>query len=225
MNLQEELLSLESFAHAYVIEGDGGVHETLLLHLRSIGIEHTSNPDVQVHVYEQLGINESRTLVQFALRHPLAQARSIAIVGAQSLTGEAQNALLKTFEEPSAPVTFFLIVPSADTLLPTLRSRLALLHVGTAEAGEASQLAQEFLRASRPERLSLLAPLLKERSLRVLGELVRELERELSKEIADKDIREGLRAVYMAERYLGDKGSLKKVLLEQVALLVPRLKA
>lgn len=224
MDLSEELRALESFAHAYVMEGDDTAHTHLLAHLARIGVSHRGNPDVRVSMHETLGIDESRALVQQGLRHPFGQSRSVVIVTAQAITGEAQNALLKTFEDPAAAVTFFLIVPSVETLLPTLRSRLVLLHSGVAHVeSEHTTLAREFLRASRTERLKLLEPILKEKSLRAASELVREIERLLAPRSTEPVVREGLQAVYRAERYLGDKGSLKKVLLEQVALLVPQV--
>ncbi len=57
------------------------------------------------------------------------------MASAESLTGEAANALLKTLEEPhvSAPRNFLLLAPSRLDLLPTLRSRSLAVFLGPAE--------------------------------------------------------------------------------------------
>jgi hypothetical protein len=57
------------------------------------------------------------------------------VASAESLTGEAANALLKTLEEPhvSAPRNFLLLAPSRLDLLPTLRSRSLAVFLGPAE--------------------------------------------------------------------------------------------
>ncbi|HSF41684.1 MAG TPA: hypothetical protein VLT87_17930, partial [Thermoanaerobaculia bacterium] len=56
------------------------------------------------------------------------------VASAESLTGEAANALLKTLEEPpvSAPRNFLLLAPSRLDLLPTLRSRSLSVFLGPA---------------------------------------------------------------------------------------------
>jgi len=68
-------------------------------------------------------------------------ARRVLIVDdAETLQGPAQEALLKTLEEPPAAVTIVLLADDAESLLPTIRSRcqvVELLPVGSAaiEAG------------------------------------------------------------------------------------------
>ena len=56
------------------------------------------------------------------------------IVGAEKLTDEASNALLKTLEEPPRGTTLLLVTDRAQALLPTLRSRTTHMRVaGTSE--------------------------------------------------------------------------------------------
>ena len=54
------------------------------------------------------------------------------IASADTLTGEASNALLKTLEEPPArsPRHFLLLSPSQFDLLPTVRSRSLPVYLG-----------------------------------------------------------------------------------------------
>jgi hypothetical protein len=64
-----------------------------------------------------------------------ARGQVFVIAAADSLTGEAANALLKALEEPheTSPRNFFLLAPSQFDLLPTLRSRSLALYLGPAE--------------------------------------------------------------------------------------------
>ena len=60
---------------------------------------------------------------ELAMR-PMTASRRIAVIDdAQTMTREAANALLKTLEEPPPGSILFLLTPSADAILPTIRSR------------------------------------------------------------------------------------------------------
>ena len=70
-------------------------------------------------------IEQIRALRQDALRPPLeAEAKVYILPDAHKLTEQAQNALLKTLEEPPAYVRFILTAPARDRLLPTIVSRV-----------------------------------------------------------------------------------------------------
>lgn len=49
------------------------------------------------------------------------------ILGSKSFTNEAQNSLLKLFEEPPRNIEFIIISPTKSNLLPTVRSRLPVV--------------------------------------------------------------------------------------------------
>ena len=71
----------------------------------------------------------------------------------------------------------------------------------------------------------MLKPLLpKEKEERDLGAIIAflsALERTLG-QMGTEKAKEGLEAIYLARKYITDKGSLLKTLLEQVAFLAPR---
>jgi len=226
MEFSAALTDLKTLSHAYALEGAQGEHEALLAHLTVIGFNATGNPDAFIRVHEQFGIDESREITRLATRRPIVSPRSIFIITTPSMTAESQHALLKTFEDPASAATFFLIVPSVELLLPTLRSRLQLLQSGTRKISSSTEeaFAKEFLAATPAQRIKLLEALLKERKLGDIIQFLSSLERLLAPLVAEKDAREGLRAVYRARSFSADKGALMKVLLEQVALLVPRKK-
>jgi DNA polymerase-3 subunit delta' len=72
-----------------------------------------------------------RDLVRELALLPVEGGARVAIVeGAAQLNEDAQNALLKTLEEPPAGVTIVLCADREDPLLPTVRSRCARIRLG-----------------------------------------------------------------------------------------------
>jgi replication-associated recombination protein RarA len=83
-----------------------------------------------------IGIEAIRELEQFlALKVPRRHSpnRIVVIEDAHQLTIEAQNALLKTLEEPPQGTVLILTAHHEQALLPTIRSRTQALHVGKPE--------------------------------------------------------------------------------------------
>jgi hypothetical protein len=97
------------------------------------------HPDFQVlerDLKASTSVDATRELLRTAQVSPFeARGQVFVIASAESLTGEAANALLKNLEEPhvSAPRNFFLLAPSRLDLLPTLRSRSLAVFLGAAE--------------------------------------------------------------------------------------------
>jgi DNA polymerase-3 subunit delta' len=85
-----------------------------------------------------IGIEAARQLEQFlTLKVPGTSThdRIIIIEDAHLLTTEAQNALLKTLEEPPEGTVLILTVSHEQTVLPTIRSRAQAIPVGRLERG------------------------------------------------------------------------------------------
>ena len=97
------------------------------------------HPDFQVLARDlkaSTSVDATREMLRTAQVSPFeARGQVFAVASAESLTGEAANALLKTLEEPhvSAPRNFLLLAPSRLDLLPTLRSRSLAVFLGPAE--------------------------------------------------------------------------------------------
>jgi len=82
-------------------------------------------------------VEATRELLRTAQVSPFeARGQVFVIASAETLSGEAANALLKNLEEPhvSAPRHFLLLAPASMDLLPTLRSRSLAVFLGPAEA-------------------------------------------------------------------------------------------
>ena len=88
--------------------------------------------------------------------------RIIVIEGAEQLTPEAGNALLKSLEEPSDNVVFMLLAPTVARLMPTLRSRAQMVTAGTTVSAlyeEKITAAKHFFTQGIPERFAQIAQL------------------------------------------------------------------
>ena len=84
---------------------------------------------------DQVRIDAIRALAgELALLPVEGGARVAVIERAQRMNEDAQNALLKTLEEPPAGVVIVLCADDEDRLLPTIRSRCARLRLGTVGA-------------------------------------------------------------------------------------------
>lgn len=175
-------------------------------------IEKTEGPDVFVTHYERMSIANVRTLIYEAGLRPVAREYRTFILICDSLLHEAQNALLKLFEEPNAHTVFYLIIPREDILLPTLRSRLNIL-AREGEGGEGTVF-KEFLKCSYAERLAIIPEKLTAEDSVWLTEFLKGLEIHAEKSRDPKRIRE----VLTLTQYIHTPGASKKMLLEHIAL-------
>jgi len=79
-----------------------------------------------------LKIGDVRTMIEGASLKPFeADWKVFVIEGAERLTIEAQNALLKILEEPPAQTVFCLLAASKDHLLETIQSRAFEIRMGS----------------------------------------------------------------------------------------------
>lgn len=76
-------------------------------------------------------IDEIRGAIERAAYRPFEGRRRVVIIDdAEQMVNAAQDALLKTLEEPPNASTFVLVTSMPDTLLPTIRSRCQRLRFG-----------------------------------------------------------------------------------------------
>lgn len=98
------------------------------------------HPDLQIlerDLKTSTSVDATKAFLRTAHVSPFeARGQVFVLASAETLTGEAANALLKTLEEPhtSAPRHFLLLAPSRLDLLPTLRSRSLAVYLGPAES-------------------------------------------------------------------------------------------
>ena len=93
---------------------------------------------------KQKWIDAVREMIRKLTMSPFSSKYKVAIIeDADRLSEEAQNALLKTLEEPREDTVIILIVPSEETLLPTIVSRSQVVRFGPLTSDEIKQIVPE----------------------------------------------------------------------------------
>ena len=90
-----------------------------------------NQPDIIRVTHEKpntIGVEDIRKITGDVAIKPYSSKRKIYIINeAEKMTVQAQNALLKTLEEPPAYVVILLLTTNVDALLQTIQSRCVLL--------------------------------------------------------------------------------------------------
>jgi DNA polymerase-3 subunit delta' len=111
-----------------------------------IQIKTGNQPDIITLTHEKpgvIGVDDIRTQINDDIYiKPYSSAYKIYIIGeAHKMTPQAQNALLKTLEEPQSYGVILLLTTNVDLLLPTIVSRSVVLKMKPV----ADELVKEFL--------------------------------------------------------------------------------
>lgn len=127
-----------------------------------------NNPDFILLEKEEgssIGIAEVRLLQEKLSLKPFRESKKIALIKeAQDLTTEAQNALLKTLEEPNATTLIILTSPDTFWLFPTIVSRCQIVRlpaksetaIEEKEFQNISEILYKLLAATPAKRFKLL---------------------------------------------------------------------
>src|SRR3989344_3921323 len=102
------------------------IEKAVLLHLGGTTRNH---PDVLYFTADsKLGVGEAKEIREFFSIKPYsAKGRAVVLEDAGNLTPEAQNALLKTLEEPPEEAILLLGAAATDNFLPTILSRCEII--------------------------------------------------------------------------------------------------
>ena len=92
-------------------------------------------------------LGQVRTLIQRAQYLPTEAPAKVFVLTSAAMMKEAANSLLKILEEPPPYAHIFLLAENTGELLPTIRSRCAVAHLGALPAEQI----EELLAKRRPE--------------------------------------------------------------------------
>lgn len=214
------------FHHGYLLVGERGAcrleaEEAAKAILKTSTL--AGHPDCLIFEHEIFGVEESHDLGGRMHTRPLSGESKVFIVLAESLTREAGNALLKNFEEPPAGTHIFFSLPRIHDVSLTLRSRLVVLLIQAAAPTTAEGEATVFIKASLGERLKRAKILQKDRP--AAEALIFSLAKFSSLPTGRKMGMKGgvLTALRDATSYASDRGGSPAMLLEHLALVLPRL--
>ncbi len=211
--------------HAYLIRGHGehitGLLKNAIEEIFNVTLD--GNPDCHISYFETFGIDEARKIKDDQEKYSFAGKYKFFLINTFALTHEAQNALLKVFEEPTAGTYIFLTVSSSAQILPTLKSRL--FDLGTISSTENSdkKFAGDFLFKNAPERLKSLKKIIENKDKAAAISLLDALEEILGAEVKanlSPDEIFILEEIRKGRGYLNDRSPSVKMILEHISLIV-----
>lgn len=216
--------------HAFVIEAGAqqGIEAAQAWAERELGMQMKGNPDVVILCYGLLSVEDARGVADAVAGAPFAGKHKVVIIAASRVYHEAQNALLKLFEEPPQNTYLFLIIPAVGALLPTLRSRVQILQTPSTKH-QAPKIAEEFIKANKEKRSAVIKRLTSgkdEEERRELRDeaitLVDVIEATLFHRGVEKHAAV-LSDIARLRGYLHDRGAPVKLILEHLSLVTPKI--
>lgn len=213
-------------SHAYLVYGslESG-KATLFAEMEKRNIE-IAPADVWVHSVDGGTIDDVRMMRREAFQKPVTSTHRLVIFSAATLHEEAQQTLLKVFEEPGDTVIVALIVPAGTPILPTVLSRVQILH---AEDGQVVLpfTTKEFLSAAPKDRLEMLGDIFDEDNEQEKSQVIALMDALESHFVAlakkgDKEIIAALADIEKMRPYLFQKGGVAKYVLEYLAVALPK---
>jgi DNA polymerase III delta prime subunit len=211
----------KEFQHAYLLAGDYSSSREMAFEAAKVILRHenlTSHPDFFYEKFEMFGINESHKLSFWASQRPLLGSNKVFVAEIFSFSAESANALLKTFEEPFEGTHFFILAPSVEIIIPTLRSRFVVIENsrGKKEINEETKkLCSEFLKALPSKRMKMAEKISKDKA--EAAEFLNGLETVVAKNYKI------LNNIQKAREFLFDRSPSVKMLMEHIALTLPRM--
>lgn len=151
----QNAVSAGAVSHAYILNGEKGSGKKLLANLFAMSLLckdrdedgdacgkcrscrqalSGNHPDIIRVTHEKpntISVDDIREQVNndIVIRPYSSEYKIYIIPGADQMTVQAQNALLKTIEEPPRYAVIMLLTENADTLLPTIRSRCVMMKL------------------------------------------------------------------------------------------------
>lgn len=221
--------------HAFVIEAEEeeGIAAAQAWAAQELGMRAKGNPDIVTLRHGLFSVEDARRVTELAASAPFAGAYKVLVVSAIRAYHEAQNTLLKLFEEPPEGTYLFLVLPSTGGLLPTLRSRVQILgaHKESPPAREAEH-AEAFIKAGKEARSALIKKLSsgkdeeerrenREEAIRIVNGMEAAAYAAL-KESGSAPVAAFLSDIATVRGYLYDRSAPVRMILEHLSLVMPK---
>ena len=155
----------KSLSHAHLIVGEDGIGKSKLAKVFALqileGVDTRQYVDIiNYHPKKaSFGVDEVRELIVEVSKKPFEGNKKVIIVHeGNKLTIQAQNALLKTIEEPPSGVFIIILCESLEQILDTIKSRCQIYKLTPLSKGEIAQYIRKLrTNASDEEILAALA--------------------------------------------------------------------
>jgi hypothetical protein len=203
----------DNLHHAYLVPGDEDADALLASIFSQLGIKESGNPDFFAFRTDSFGIDEARDLGARAGRKAFGH-RKIFVISAGRITVEAQNALLKSMEDPYPDTHFFVRVRGEHLLIPTLRSRMQVLRPGGSVVSNTEE-AEKFLASPISDRLNFAKKFADdERAVSPFLDAVMKVLK------AKQSSLDKLDRVFTLRRFADDRSASARLLLEHLSLVI-----
>ncbi len=180
--------------HLYLIEGDLDLSTEILFDFfdKNHGMQKGSSHFFQKN-YEKFLVDDARGLKELSSRKNSSGNKQVFILSINSTSDEAQNAMLKSLEEPVSGTYYFLIFPTLAHVLDTIKSRSYILDASHLSKGD-EKLAHKIISANFAKRQEMIKEFAK---LHENGEIGRDHILKLLKAIIEhlKDEKGNLRTI------------------------------
>jgi DNA polymerase III delta prime subunit len=211
--------------HAYLVVGSiEENYEMLRLRIR----EHVTKKkieasDVWSRKFENLNIDDAREIKEVQNTKPIGERR-VVLFSLQTIQSEAQNSLLKLFEDPLSETISFVCATNIEMFLPTVLSRFNIVHTHRPESDEQDKTISKFLSGSIKTRLEIVESMVKEKDKVQAEKFLNALEQTLHEKSIQKTNTQVFEDIFAARRYLRSRAPSLKMILENLCGIVPVLK-
>lgn len=217
--------------HANIVLGNGRQFVLGILE-KDLNFSFKANPDFFLIEGESFGIDDARTLERWAMGKPFLGGVKASLIIVNSITHEAQNALLKVLEEPPLGTYIFINIQSLGGLLATFLSRVRVLNVSRDYLKEDVlpkeknlDNARKFFNAKINEKFALVRSLSKNEDKTPMRELVKNLEKIYYEDYAKNKSAGNTKAemaknILTAKIFASTRGSSPKMILEWLSCVL-----
>lgn len=152
----KEAINSGTLSHAHLFVGEDGIGKSLLAREFAVRILGKTEVKQYVDIMEfrssknkkSIGVDEIRSIIEEIGKKPYEHNKKVIIIyEGDNITVQAQNAFLKTIEEPPAGVYIFVLCENLEVVLDTIKSRCQIHKLNRLKGEEIEQ----FLHKKYPE--------------------------------------------------------------------------
>ena len=217
--------------HAYIIEGNPKDTRDMVFADIQQRLELTpQSQDFFVIEASMFGVEEANLAIDIHSRKATHKGNKGIVLVADTFSHQAQNALLKTLEEPNPGTFFFILTSSASTFLPTVLSRVHVVTSkpdGVLQSKHTCLSPHTFVSESKPVRLKTIKEIIKLKEDEKIGDaeifsFITGVEQSIFHKVKGTQDEVMVSTVLTTvSDYMRDTSSSKKMLLEYMALELP----
>lgn len=209
---------MDKLHHANIILSEDDSKDFVEINLvENLNFKTSGSPDFLFLKKESLGIDDAREFEKWAIKKPLSGNFKASLISVESITSEAQNAMLKVIEEPKEGTYFFIRIPNLGGILPTFLSRVRVLERGNRNKDNQNDSADKFMSLTAGARISLVQKLARSDKKGDMKEIISGLEKASYKDGVGYS---KMKKIMLSKIYASAKGSSSKMLLEWLACVL-----